>query len=175
MRYFLLSIFLFFQLCSRAQKLVNPTKKDPPGTVRITDYKFLTPNKMVFFGIGGNKNTLEFRVLETDSATIQLYLELEAGKFDVKKGEPVDIYFTDSSKVTLFAARDAPGSQVKEPAGQTYRHYFYANFYIDLSEELQQLFISKEVESVRMVAYSINYKIDKKKRGLIGNAVKLFR
>jgi hypothetical protein len=175
MRYFLLPVFIIFQLCSQAQKLIKPTKKDPPGTVRITDYKFLTPNKMVILGIGGNKNTLAFRVLETDSATIQLYLELEAGKYDVKKGEPVKIYFTDSSQVTLFAVRDAPGTQVKEGFNQTLRYYFYANLYLELSEEVQQLLINKEVESVRMTSDYMHYKLDKKKRGLIGKALQLFK
>lgn len=177
MRYFLLLVLLLFQLCSAAQKLRKPTKDDPPGTVRKTERKTLTPNKTVVFGIGETKYTLAFRVLETDSATIQLHLELEAGKFDVKKGEPVIIYFTDSSKVTLFAVRDASGTQAREPvpAAQAYRYHFYANFYIELSEEFQQLFISKEVESVSMAANTMHYKLDKKKRGLIGKALQLFK
>ena len=175
MKYSLLFALLFFQFSSLAQKIIKPTKKDPPGTVRMTDYEFLTPTKTEIFGFGATRFTFEFRVLETDSATIQLCFRLECGHYDVKKGEPIKVYFIDSSMVTLYAVKDAPTTGYRESLGQAgAREHYYANMYIELSKKLQQTFINKEVESVRMAADFLHLKVDKKKRGLIRKALQLF-
>ncbi|HWR34085.1 MAG TPA: hypothetical protein VN451_11175 [Chitinophagaceae bacterium] len=173
MKYLLLLVLLFFQLSSPAQKLKKPTKKDPPGTVRITDFQSLSPNKWIILGIGKEtRYPLGFKILETDSLTIQLFFQggSSAGQFNIKKGSLVKIYFTDSSMITLPAVKDAPSTGYRDKEGG---NNYFANGYYELNKKMQQLFISKEVESVRMHEY-LYHKVDKKNGDLIGKALQLF-
>lgn len=175
MKYSLLLALLFFHLNSHAQKIKKPNRLDPKGTVRLTNLEYLYSNNYIVFGIGREvRYPIGFKILETDSATIQLYLEAGSGGggLDIKKGSLVKIYFTDSSMITLTAVKDVPSTGVRDVPNSRGISIQYAHGYYELSKEVQQLFISKEVESLRVE--HLYYKIDKKKGGLIGKALELF-